>query len=123
MIQHEASFLSKLCHLGIPLFFGKNTLRRPYYIVVQFYGLNGKSITIQKELNNNTNIHIMKDWIVLCAQLVDTIRYLHEDTKCIHNDIKGDNVLLTNSSMSNQIANCSTTCGCKVVLIDFNKAT
>lgn len=34
MIQHEASFLFKLCHLSIPLLFGKNTLIKPYYIVV-----------------------------------------------------------------------------------------
>ena len=40
-----------------------------------------------------------------------------------HNDIKADNVLLTNSGPSNQIVNYSTTCGSKVVLIDFNKAT
>lgn len=64
------------------------------------YGLDGKSVTIQKELKNNTNVYIAKDWIVLCAQLVDVIHYLHEDAKCIHNDIKADNVLLTNSSRS-----------------------
>ena len=120
MVQHEACFLSTLCHLNIPLFFGINTMKKPYYIVMQFYGLDGRSVTIQKQLNENANIYSMNDWIGLCVEVVETVRYLHEDAKCIHNDIKGDNVLLTNLSQ-NQKA--STMWGHKIVLIDFNKAT
>ena len=43
MIQHEASFMCKLSHLSIPLFFGANISVQPYYIVMQFCGIDGKS--------------------------------------------------------------------------------
>ena len=58
-----------------------------------------------------------KDWINVCAQLAEVVRYLHEDVKCIHNDIKADNILLTNTSTvvsSNKF---------NVLLIDYGKAT
>ena len=57
-----------------------------------------------------------KDWINVCTQLAEVVRYLHEDVRCIHNDIKA-NILLTNTST---VASSSRF---NVLLIDYGKAT
>lgn len=48
----------------------------------------------------------------VCVQIAEVVRYLHEDVKCLHSDIKQDNILLSNTNFDVQ-----------VVLIDYNKAT
>ncbi|XP_065888089.1 mitogen-activated protein kinase kinase kinase 7-like [Dysidea avara] len=114
----EASFLSKLQHPNLPLFFGCNTVEQPPYIVVQFYGICGKSITIHKELASPIYITTVEEWLLLCKQLSETVKYLHDAVHCLHNDIKSDNVLLTDGQVTNQSSG-----NYSVVLIDFNKAT
>ena len=54
-------------------------------------------------------------WIKLTQQLLEALCYLHEKACIIHNDIKADNVLLTNSFADDS--------SIQVVLIDFGKAT
>jgi len=110
MVYHEASLMCKLSHLSIPLFFGVNISVRPFYIVMQFFGVDGKSITIRTQLLHKNISMVAKDWVGVCGQIAEVVQYLHEDAKCIHNDIKADNILLTGAS-------------CKVVLIDYDKAT
>jgi len=112
MIEHEASLMCKLSHLSIPLFFGVNLSVQPYYIVMQFCGVDGKSITIRQQLVRKIVDMAAKDWGLVCAQIAQVVHYLHENVKCLHNDIKPDNILLSNSS-----------CNMQVVLIDYNKAT
>ena len=46
------------------------------------------------------------------TQLSDCLRYLHNTTKIIHNDIRGDNVVVV----------CSSTTFFSPILIDFGKA-
>jgi len=56
--------------------------------------------------------------------LVEALRYIHEDTSCIHIDMKADNILLANcntkhsSSVTPEIL-----CDHQLVPTDFNKAT
>lgn len=121
-VGYEARFLSKLCHPYLPLFFGLNTSVKPYYIVTQYYGIDGQSVTIHKELLLHTYVCIPQEWLTLCGQLVEALRYLHEDAKCIHNDIKTDNILLTNTNRCSSVTP-ELLCDHQVVLIDFNKAT
>jgi len=114
----EASFLLQLHHPNLPLFFGCNTTAKPYYLVMQFYGIDDHSATIHKELTSTTHINGIEEWIALCGQLAEALRYLHHEAKCLHNDIKTDNVLLTKAQgvhVTNGMHS--------VVLIDFNKAT
>ena len=59
---------------------------------------------------------VAKDWINVCAQLAEVVCYFHEDARCIHSDIKADNILLTNTSALASSSNFN------VLLID-NKAT
>lgn len=40
-INREASFLSQLNHPNLTLFFGYNRIEKPYYLVIQFYGIDG----------------------------------------------------------------------------------
>ena len=51
--------------------------------------------------------------------LTEIVRYLHEDVRCIHNDIKADNILLTNASTVASSASSKF----NVFLIDYGKAT
>lgn len=62
MIQHEDSITCKLSHLSIPLFFGVNLSVQPHYIVMQFCGVGGKSITIRQQLLSKIVCMVAKDW-------------------------------------------------------------
>ena len=55
-------------------------------------------------------------WVILCAQIMEVIRYLHEEASILHNDIKGDNILLTRALQPEE------DCQYQIVLIDFGKA-
>ena len=55
-------------------------------------------------------------WVILCAQLMEVIRYLHEEPSILHNEIKGDNILLTRALQPEE------DCQYQIVLIDFGKA-
>ena len=54
-------------------------------------------------------------WVHLCAQLLEAMKYLHEEANILHNDIKSNNVLVAQSN-GDQFHY-------QVVLIDFGKAT
>lgn len=54
---------------------------------------------------------------MLCSQLTEAVDYLHGEANILHNDIKGDNVLITQSSSQ------AIDCKFQVVLVDFGKAT
>lgn len=51
-------------------------------------------MTLQQEIQKGNNLHGL-DWISICAQLADAVRYLHFDAEVLHNDIKPDNILLS----------------------------
>ena len=82
---------------------------------MQYYGLKDYEVsTFQKELHlNNFSASV---WLTLCTQLTETIDYLHTEVNVLHNDIKGDNVLITESS---QVEDCKF----QVVVVDFGKST
>ena len=54
---------------------------------------------------------------MLCSQLTEAVDYLHAELNILHNVIKGDNVLITQSSSQPM------DCKFQVVLIDFGKVT
>ena len=94
-VLKEAAFLVELCHPYLPLLFGICTSELPYILVVQFYGIGHESITLLREIREHKYISNDQIWIVLCDQLVKAFVYLHTEVNILHNDLKGDNVLLT----------------------------
>ena len=120
-VLHEASIISSLCHPYLPLFFGLCTESTPYQLVVQFHGIGMETVTLSREICEKM---VIKDDIlllVLCSQLLEAIKYIHSTPQILHNDIKPDNILLTQV----QTQEISSQCIFKyqVVLIDFGKAT
>ena len=114
-VLHEASILASLCHPYLPLLFGVCTQQQPLRIVMQFHAFEGlQPSTIRHELqNHHFDGHA---WVLLCAQLLEALTYLHEEAHVLHNDLKVDNVLVAQSVALTRE-------NYQVVLIDFGKAT
>ena len=114
-VKKEACILASLSHPYVPYLYGICTKKNPLRIVMQFHSVFGGVSTLEKELLVGRLLGTI--WIVLCAQLMEVIHYLHEEVGLLHNDIKGDNVLLTQS------LNPEDDCQHQIILIDFGKAT
>ena len=116
-VKHEALMLSCLCHPHLPFLFGIHTLSRPYKIVTQFHSLfdSLSSVTLKTAISNS----LFKEssaWLTLSGQIFEALRYLHVEVKLIHNDLKEDNILVTQSF-------CDGNSMVQIVIIDFGKAT
>ena len=129
-VDNEALFLSSLCHPYLPYLFGVCSAAQPYRIVTQFHGINYMTVMLQREIHHRQLITDAIQWIILCSQLLEAVDYLHCEAQLLHNDIKEDNILLTQDS--EQV--CSPTTGrihtssssyppYHIVLTDFGKAT
>lgn len=121
----EAKCLMKLSHPNLPHLFGICTDELPYCIVMQFEGIQNNSsqpqpLTLHQELQKGGILHNM-DWISVCVQLSEAVRYLHFDVEILHNDIKPDNILLSN--MHKKYNQSQTPLNIFVILTDFGKAT
>lgn len=119
-VMHEARILSLLCHPNLPYLFGVCTSDVPLRIVMQFHGVNVgsqiKSTCLWEEIRSKTPTIKKQDptWITLCAELFEAMRYLHDEVDVLHNDISPNILLSENSSVQPN---------CRIVLIDFGKAT
>ena len=118
-VLNEAKILNSLCHPNLPFLFGVCISTKPHRLVMQFHGVGDKTATIAGEICRQSKTISTKEWLILCYQLFDAIDYLHRCVSIIHNDIKGDNVLITDT----MICSHSLTSKYQVVLIDFGKAT
>ena len=107
-VSHEARVLSRLCHPYLPYLFGVCTETPPYRIVMQFHGINLQTVTLSKEMLEKNVVSDPTAWLITCSQLVEAVSYLHDDVLILHNDIKTNNILLSED---------------QVVLTDFGKAT
>lgn len=115
-VQNEASILASLSHPYVPFLYGVCTKKLPLRIVMQFHTICGQEVsTLARELEVDRLPGTI--WIILCAQLMEVLHYLHEDVGILHNDIKGDNVVLARSLSPEE------DCQYQIVLIDFGKAT
>ena len=124
----EAKYLMKLSHPNMPYVFGICTNEKPYRIVMQFEGmknndgLHPQALNLHQEFRKDGILHGM-DWISVCVQLSEAVRYLHFDVKILHNDIKPDNVLLSNMHKNYNYPRSTAPFNVLVVLTDFGKAT
>ena len=114
-IINEAMILGSLCHPYLPLLFGICIKSQPYQIVMQYHGLTDHEVSTFQELHlSNFSASV---WLMLCSKLTEVVNYLHVEPNILHNGIKGDNVLITQSSSQPM------DCKFQVVLLDFGKVT
>lgn len=107
-LLHEAKVVSALGdHPHLPMIFGVVTKASPLCLVTQFHGVQQESVTLHQAADNNavTKANCMSIFKKICSVLdhVHSKGYLH-------NDIKGNNVVLERSSASGEFS---------PVLIDF----
>ena len=121
-VHHEAVVTMKLCHPHLPYLFGVCTVQKPYRLVLHFHGIGSSAVTLLNEITQKRE-HVIdgKASLLLCVQLMESLRYLHDDIGILHNDLKSNNVLLTRP-LSTEPLQSDTRC-LHVVLIDFGKAT
>lgn len=123
-VEHEATILMKLCHPYLPYLFGVCTKHRPFRLVMQFHGLGCLSYTLSKTLSTDGFQLDGQVWLRLCAQMVEAIRYLHNEAGVLHNDIKGTNILLSQSVSTEPDPELGDEhVRMQVVVIDFGMAT
>ena len=121
-VRYEASILLKLSHPYVPLLLGICINDYPFIMVMQYHGVDGRCVTLQKELIQKKVIPSgsYQSWLIMSSELAEAIRYLHEDVNIIHNDIKADNVVLSNSFTHQEL---HSKLNFQIVLVDFGKAT
>lgn len=116
-LVHEANILSKFTHQNLPYLFGVS-IGDHLCIITSFHGINGHSVTLHSALHAKSQevqaLLVGVDWIEVTKNIIDGLECLHNRHKLLHNDIKGDNIVLTSTNL-----NCPLT---KAVIVDFGKA-
>jgi len=98
-VNKEAQILAQLSHPNLPYLFGVVTSKPPYKIVMQYYGLSEQmmSVTLSDVLCGPSKLHDQNTFLILCAQIAEALRYLHDEVKILHNDLKCNNVVICDS--------------------------
>jgi len=91
--------------------FGICLEKKPYLLITQFHGTNGGCLTLAKAIRNS--LITSEQWIAIFKETADGLQYVHSK-HILHNDIKGDNVVLTNTFENSKRFH--------PVLIDFGKS-
>ena len=94
-VIREAKILSKLCHPCLPFLFGVCTTEAQYKIIMQFHGIFSNSslqvtVRLYKEIRQSILGITCNSFLIICAQLLEAINYLHNKALILHNDIKSD---------------------------------
>ena len=113
MIEKEASFLSRCCHLNLPLLHGINVEVKPFFIATQYYG-NDKfeGTTLYNLLKKDpATLPPSEKWLHIITQTADALCHLHSKD-VLHNDVKTDNIVIYNNPSGFM----------SPILIDFGKA-
>lgn len=114
-VLREAKLLSTLSHPYLPYLIGVCTKTKPYKIVTQFhsYGTRAKSLTLQRAILEELQLDVAT-CLSLSAQLFEGLQYIHDEANIIHNDLKTNNILLSNIEGRSNV---------HIIIIDFGKAT
>lgn len=109
-VLHEARILQSLGeHQNIPFLFGICTKMEPFCLVLQFYGIGGKSTTLHEALKNR---RLKKNSTArVFYEIAETLKYMHNKS-ILHNDLKTNNVLMQQGN-SGEL---------HPILIDFGKS-
>ena len=86
--------MTNICHPNLPFLFGICTTC-PYKLVLQFHGLNGSSVTLANAIFEKKYLTSGETCLLLCVQIMEALRYVHDEAGVLHNDLKCNNSLLT----------------------------
>lgn len=109
---HEAKVLLNLkCHQSVPTLLGVSVDANPAKLIMQFYGVGSKSLTLHSLCKSTTQLISNEvHWHDVIRQIAGAIEHVH-NCGFIHNDIKTNNVVIYENN-ENVVP----------VLIDFGKA-
>ena len=129
-VRNEAHILAQLCHPYLPYLFGICIRTLPYRIVMQYHGILDESypfaLTVHCELHYPKRGLISIEWLVICGQLLEAVDYLHTKVNILHNNIKGDNIVIgkVKSSFTCTSSHINPSDQhYQILLVDFGKAT
>lgn len=112
-IEHEAKIINSFNHLSLPVLFGISCKEKPYLMVLQFYGVAGKALTLKDCFQPPSVLLKTLNWLNAVIQLCDALRYIH-NKKILHNDIKSDNIVMVKEENKEILYS--------PILVDFGKA-
>ena len=91
-VIHEATVMLRLGdHCGLPLLFVIQSKVTPFRIVMQFQGINNKSLTIRRTVRKIKLSN--EEWKSVVDLVGRALQFIHAKG-VLHNDLKGDNILL-----------------------------
>lgn len=126
-LLREVEVLSHLCHPYLPLLLGVCSSSQPLCLVMQFHGVdNFQTLILGDELRQHKRICAGSGWLIITGQLMEALRYLHEDAGYLHNDIKADNILLSSTRLDllpSESRMSYPEFPYQIILIDFGKAS
>jgi serine/threonine protein kinase len=94
---------------GLPLLFGVCLIGHPFLMITQFHGIDGRCVTLVSALKK-TLWKKQSEWARMFKEIVDALYYVH-GKGFLHNDFKGDNVILAQHSVTYH-----------PIIIDFGKS-
>ena len=109
-VIHEATIMLRLGdHRGLPLLFGIQSKVTRFRIIMQFHGINDKSLTIRRAVRKIKLSN--EEWKTVVDLVGRALQFIHSKG-VLHNDLKGDNILLERREKHYD-----------PVVIDFGKST
>ena len=82
------------------------------------------SVTLCDVLCDSSKLYDQNTFLLLCVQIAEALRYLYDEVKILHDDLKCNSVVICDSI--SEVARSSTSAhssSVQIVLIDFGKAT
>ena len=96
----------------MPFVFGVNTTSKPYFLLLDLYGLDGECLTLSKAAERKM-FSTLSLWANILKDCCIALSHIHSKNY-IHCDLKGDNIMIRNGfgDAANQYT---------AVIIDFGK--
>ena len=106
---NEANILSQFAHKNLPYLFG--VCLKNHSIVMSYHGFKDQAvetITLYDVLHPNSAIatlvqELTSKWKGLLNQIIEGCKCLHSEYKVIHNDLKCDNIVVTQLEIQEQL--------------------
>ena len=98
-VLREAKIMSRLSHKYLPYLFGICSTLTAYCLVSHFCGIEREPVTILDALRKESSAKL--PWFSLMRESASALEYKHR-SGYLHNDVKSDNLLLTQDPSSTQ---------------------